>query len=127
MCTIQGIVKTIEADTGNTVKVETTTWGILPTASDKCQFCARDHPPREPHDAQSLYYQMAFKGAQGRWPTWADAIAHCEEPVRKAWRGHLTALKAWTEPEELEPIAHFGASPLIKDTENAAGEEDSRA
>lgn len=42
------------------------------------------HEPSEPHNAQSLYYGVTFSGMVGRSPTWADAMAHCAEPVRQA-------------------------------------------
>ena len=50
-----------------------------------CPECAVKHPPEAPHDVQSLYYQYSFKERHGRWPTWADALAHCDEAVRKQW------------------------------------------
>jgi len=64
---------------------------MLPPAKGKCQVCAADHTPDMPHNRDSLYYQMAFKQAHGRWPTWADALAHCTPEVQKEWTVHLTA------------------------------------
>jgi hypothetical protein len=84
-------------------------WKMLPPAVGSCQICGRTHAATEPHDAQSLYYQMAFQGVVGRAPTWADAVAHCEEPVRKAWELELLRRDVWTEPPAGEmPVKHHG-------------------
>lgn len=58
---------------------------LLPPAKDKCQCCAVDHPPKYPHNQQSLFWHSWFYGQYGRWPTWWDAIAHCEQPVQDFW------------------------------------------
>ena len=52
---------------------------------DVCQECAVDHDKRSPHNKQSLYYQYSFYAEHGRWPTWEDAMAHCDEEVKEAW------------------------------------------
>jgi hypothetical protein len=57
------------------------------------------HPPKDPHDANSLYYQYAFFGEHGRWPTWKDALAHCPDKVRAVWERELRALGVWSEPD----------------------------
>lgn len=58
---------------------------ILPPKPGVCQICAVDHKPDQPHNRDSLYYQMKFRQKNGRFPTWADAMAHCEEHVKKIW------------------------------------------
>jgi hypothetical protein len=64
------------------------------------------HGAEEPHDAGSLYYQYRFYGLRGRWPTWADAVAHCTAQTQELWRMALSKHAAWTEPpEDVEPIA----------------------
>lgn len=78
---------------------------LLPCSPDVCQYCAVDHPPGQPHNAQSLYYQYHFYGRHGRWPTWADAVAHCEPAVRAAWELALRRKKAWSEPAEGPALA----------------------
>lgn len=65
---------------------------LLPPAPDVCQECAVDHKPDEPHNQQSLYYQMAFHMKHGRWPTWHDALAHCDERTRELWLIELRKL-----------------------------------
>lgn len=64
---------------------------LLPPSPNACQECARIHGADEPHDANSLYYQMHFKLATGRDPTWADAMAHCPEWTKAAWVAELKA------------------------------------
>lgn len=58
---------------------------LMPCAPGVCQECATDHDPGMPHNQQSLYYQYHFYALQGRWPTWADAMAHCTEEVKDTW------------------------------------------
>lgn len=59
---------------------------LMACASDVCQECAVKHDPEMPHNQQSLYYQYKFYAKHGRWPTWADAMAHCSEGVREYWK-----------------------------------------
>lgn len=65
---------------------------LLPPKPDVCQTCASDHEPEEPHNQRSLYYQYAFLADHGRWPEWADAMAHCSEETRAVWSGELRKL-----------------------------------
>ena len=62
---------------------------LLPPAAGKCQECAVDHEHNEPHDQQSLYYQMRFKLTHGRWPTWEDAMGHCTDETKNIWAEEL--------------------------------------
>lgn len=57
----------------------------MPTPEGTCPECAVDHTPEQPHNQQSLAYQYNFYNQHGRWPTWADALAHCPPYVRAAW------------------------------------------
>ena len=86
---------------------------LLSCAPDKCQACAVDHTIDEPHNQQSLYYQYWFYGQHGRWPTWADAIAHCSPKVRKLWKQALMDKKAWNQPGrgQGKPKAHKMGTP----------------
>jgi len=70
---------------------------LLPCKQGVCQECAVDHPPEAPHNQQSLYYQYKFYGEHGRWPTWSDAIAHCDEPTQAMWKQELTRMGQWSE------------------------------
>jgi hypothetical protein len=106
---IPGTVTHVDAETGKVIKHEGMAWKMLPPAADKCQICAVAHTTDQPHDAQSLYYQMAFNGIVGRSPTWADAMAHCSPEMQAAWAAAIKEKGAWTEPPEGEaPIAHHG-------------------
>lgn len=109
--TIPGTVTKVDMTTGKETS-EPMAWHIVPPPKDACQICAVKHPPDQPHNAQSLYYQMAFQGIVGRPPTWADAIAHCDERLRKAWQAALREKQAWTEPPAGEqPVKHHGLEP----------------
>ena len=70
----------------------------IPPAADACPICATKHLPDEPHNQQSLYYQQRFHAVRGRWPTWADAIAHCTPGVRRHWETELRKLGHRSEP-----------------------------
>jgi len=85
---------------------------LLPPPPGTCPTCAVKHGPTEAHNAQSLYYQYRFYGTHGRWPTWADAIAHCASAAREIWERELRARGAWTEPEDGLPIADPPAESL---------------
>ena len=78
---------------------------LLPPAKGTCPICAYKHEPSNPHNQQSLYYQYRFYGIRGRWPTWADAVAHCDPELQELWRQALTERGAWSEPEDGDPIA----------------------
>lgn len=85
------------------------TWGMLPPPADCCQICGRKHEPDQPHDVQQLRYQMLFHNQIGRYPTWADAIAHCAPKVAAAWENILRHDGHWTEPPKGEPaVKHHG-------------------
>jgi hypothetical protein len=62
---------------------------LLPPRPDVCQACAVKHSPEQPHNQQSLYWQYWFHGKHQRWPTWADAMAHCEPDIRQFWVSEL--------------------------------------
>lgn len=55
------------------------------TPEGTCPDCAVKHDPRMPHNRDSLTYQYKFYDQHGRWPTWADAMAHCDPAVKEAW------------------------------------------
>ncbi len=105
---------TVNIETGE-AKTEAMNWGLMPPPAGKCQICAADHVPENAHNAHSLYYQYAFYGAVGRWPTWADAIAHCEPYVADQWRAALKERNAWSEPDAgVDPVAHIGDTSQTK-------------
>ena len=74
--------------------------GVTVTAPgpDTCPVCATKHDRTEPHDRNSLYYQHRFHRTHKRFPTWKDAMAHCSEATRAAWRDRLIA--QGVSPEE---------------------------
>lgn len=105
---IPGAMTEVDLATGKETH-KTMAWHVMPPAADKCQACARKHEPHEPHDAQSLYYNMTFSGMVGRAPTWADALAHCDDVTRCGWEAMLRRAGHWSEPPEGEaPVRHHG-------------------
>lgn len=64
---------------------------ILPgkVPAGTCEECATMHDPRMPHNQQSLAYQYKFYDQHGRFPTWADAMAHCDEEMQQYWTNAL--------------------------------------
>ena len=55
------------------------------TTSGTCQHCAVTHESDMPHNQQSLTWQYKYYNAHGRFPTWADAMAHCTSEVQEVW------------------------------------------
>ena len=68
-------------------------WGggftLLPARPGTCPECAVDHDPKQPHNQQSLYYQYHFYAEHQRWPTWDDAMAHCDDQIKTLWISEL--------------------------------------
>ena len=61
------------------------------TPPGTCPECATAHSPEQPHNCRSLCYQYKFYDTHGRWPTWADAMEHCPEEVKRHWQKELEA------------------------------------
>ena len=55
------------------------------TPEGTCPECAVKHEPGQPHNRDSLVYQYQFYDKNGRWPTWADAMAHCTDDAKAYW------------------------------------------
>lgn len=92
------VATTITDATGAVVTETTTHFTLEPVADPKlCPDCGRAHEPSQPHDAQSLHYQYAVYGRTGQWPTWRDAIAHCDDATRAAWEQELRRLGHWPD------------------------------
>ena len=72
---------------------------VLPPRPGVCRECAAKHDPTEPHDRNSLYYENRFRRRYKRFPTWADAMAHCSAATQASWRAKLR--KMGVAPEEL--------------------------
>lgn len=62
---------------------------LLPPRPGTCQDCAVAHAPGDPHNQQSLFYQLKFQMEHGRNATWSDAMAHCDEATQTAWKAEL--------------------------------------
>ena len=55
------------------------------TPPGTCSHCAVKHEPDMPHNQQSLAWQYKYYDVHGRFPTWADAMAHCTPEVQAMW------------------------------------------
>lgn len=62
---------------------------IAPPVPGVCPVCAVNHDAAMPHNRDSLYYQMRFHQKNGRFPSWADAMAHCDDHTRAVCMGLL--------------------------------------
>lgn len=86
----------VDTQTGAVVEHRTATMHVMPPDDPlACQTCGRRHDPGQPHDATHLHYQYSFYAEHGRWPTWKDALAHCDEHTRAAWEDELRRLGQW--------------------------------
>lgn len=99
MKTLPVEMETIDLTTGKATK-STADFMIQPPPEGACQVCGRNpaHEPELPHDAMQLYYQYAFYGEHGRWPTWTDAMAHCDDEMKAEWEMALRAMNKWDGP-----------------------------
>jgi hypothetical protein len=64
-------------------------FSMLPAAPGTCEVCATAHAPAQPHNQQSMFYQYRFFAEHKRWPTWADAMSHCDETTKAFWKSEL--------------------------------------
>ena len=71
---------------------------LLPPKPGTCPECGDCHDARDPHNRESIYYQMRFNQRNGRFPTWADAMAHCDDGTK---RNCLITLTKKGVPHEL--------------------------
>lgn len=81
-----GSMAEIDIDTGEVVNERKNAFTLMPCKPNVCQVCAVDHPHDTPHSVESLYYQYRFHSEHGRWPNWADAMAHCPDDTKELWR-----------------------------------------
>jgi hypothetical protein len=86
-----GSAESVDMDTGESVPIEGGGFMMLPGPPGTCEWCHVKHDADEPHDQQSVPYQMKFQTLHGRPPTWSDAMAHCSAKTRKHWRRELVA------------------------------------
>lgn len=62
---------------------------VVAPGPGRCPYCATIHKKGEPHDRDSLYYQNRFFRDNGRFPTWEDAMRHCDDATKEAWTKKL--------------------------------------
>ena len=81
----------VDLRTGEILSTSKSSFMLAPAPEGTCPECAIKHDPGYPHDAASLFYQYRFFGEHGRWPTWNDALAHCEPVTQERWARALAA------------------------------------
>lgn len=87
-----GTVESVDMETGESVPLEGGGLRMLPGPPGTCEYCHVAHDPTQPHDQQSLSYQMKFYAINNRWPTWSDAIAHCTPEIMAEWREQIISV-----------------------------------
>lgn len=78
----------------STPNVEVKSFKLLPPAPDVCPVCATAHAESDPHNKSSLFYQYGFYAVHQRWPTWDDAMEHCNPETQARWRAALAERNA---------------------------------
>ena len=58
-----------------------------------CIECGDYHPNEIPHNVAHPHYQKTFFKKQGRFPTWSDAMSHCTEEMKLAWKTSMTRVR----------------------------------
>lgn len=100
-----GTCEVVDMETGESVPVEGGGMKMLPGPPGTCEWCHTAHEPGEPHNQQSLPYQMKFYTLNKRWPTWTDAMTHCTQEVKDRWRSQLVEIlkrEGMEIPEDLK-------------------------
>lgn len=59
------------------------------TLPGTCPECGIAHDPEQSHNRDGMKYMYKFYDKHRRWPTWADAMAHCPEDVKRYWTQEL--------------------------------------
>jgi len=87
---------------------------MLGSKPGTCAVCACAHDTLSPHSRDSLPYQIRFRDRHGRWPTWADAMAHCNVLIRTAWQVELEKRGVWTTTKKpiAEPVVVGDGKPI---------------
>lgn len=111
MIPLGGTVKVVDTATGAVVEEKPSGMMLMPAREGTCPECAVTHNPELPHNADSLFYQMQFHAAHGRWPTWSDALAHCSPQMRAAWERELRARNIWPEPDTIGAADQVPTAP----------------
>lgn len=84
-----GDAVSVDAETGEETPIEGGGFRMLPGPPGTCEWCHVKHDPDQPHNRDSLPYQMKFYTLHKRWPTWTDAMAHCSDEIKTVWRDGL--------------------------------------
>lgn len=101
---------------------------LLPPHPAACQECGRKHLEDEPHDPNSLYYQVAFHRKHGRYPDFLDAMEHCSYQTKAIWAKsfhEVYKLSGCTEKRKQaeEALIQLKRDPSIKGLVEILGED----
>lgn len=107
-----GTVTTVDMATGEVVETRRNAMTLMPTKDGTCPECGVDHESGQPHNRDSLVYQMRFHATHGRWPEWRDAMRHCSPEVQAAWREQL--IKVMREKGLAIPDDLLGPGPAAR-------------
>jgi hypothetical protein len=102
MLIIKAPMQRVDMQTGAVIEEGTVDWHLLPvdTSQGQCSECGHKHEVASPHNL-TMYYRYSFYAKNNRWPTWADAIAHCEANLRELWKQELIARGVWDAGEDV--------------------------
>lgn len=81
----------VNTETGEQTPIEGGGLRMLPGPPGSCEWCHVKHESSQPHNRDSLPYQVKFHTLHGRYPTWTDAMAHCDDETKLLWRFSLAA------------------------------------
>jgi hypothetical protein len=76
---------------------------LMPAKEGTCEICATAHESDQPHNAQSLFYQMRFQLEHGRGADWRDAMSHCSDEIRALWTEQLNLRGVDVEAGQVNP------------------------
>lgn len=62
---------------------------LFPLPEGICPQCGIFHEYHEPHQVNTVHYQVWFKRKHGRYPTAQDAVAHCSARTKLDWLKYL--------------------------------------
>lgn len=90
---------------------------LPPLDPNVCKSCAVEHDPAMPHSADSLHFQYWWYSRYQKWPSWADAMFHCDEEVQRVTREvlerhgihfELDEIAGWVQPRATGACEAFG-------------------
>lgn len=84
-----GDAVSVDIETGEETPIEGGGFRMLPGPPGSCEWCYTHHDLEDPHNQESLSYQIKFYAINKRYPTWTDAMAHCTPKLREIWKSEI--------------------------------------